>query len=140
MIYALDTNIIIHYLRDEPRVCQEIYSAISQGDKLIIPNVVNYEIKRGFEVQSAPRKEKEYRILTEQGGFCDIIEMDANAWERAERVFAELYHKHLTVGEMDILIGAFCLENNCTLVTNNIKDFKDIDGLEMVDWLEEASK
>ena len=138
MTYALDTNIIIHYLRDEPRICQKIYSAVSQGDTLIIPNVVNYEIKRGFEVSSAPRKEKEYKILTKQGGFCDIIEMDANSWERAEKVYAELYRKRLTVGEMDILIGAFCLENNFTLVTNNTKDFKDMGGLKLVDWLEQA--
>ncbi len=54
---------------------------------------------------------------------------------RAEKVYAELYQKHLTTGELDILIAAFCLENNCTLVTNNTKHFRDIDGLMIEDWL-----
>jgi len=138
MTYALDTNIVIHYLRNNPSVRLKLDSAMLQGDKVVIPKVVNYEIMRGFQVQSLPKKEISYKILTRQDGFCDIIEMDANSWKRAEKVYAELYQKRLTVGEMDILIGAFCLENNFTLVTNNIKDFKDIGGLKLVDWLEQA--
>jgi predicted nucleic acid-binding protein len=134
MVYALDTNIIIHYLRDNPNVRQKMDSAMLRGDEIVIPNIVNYEIKRGFRTFSAPKKESAYRILTESNGFCGIVEMGSNSWERAEKIYAELYRKRLTVGELDILIAAFCLENNCTLVTNNTKDFENIDGLSVVDW------
>ena len=60
--------------------------------------------------------------------------MDTYSWARAEPVYADLYRKGLTVGEMDILIAAFCLENNFTLVTNNVRHFEVIGGLKIEDW------
>jgi predicted nucleic acid-binding protein len=37
MIYALDTNIIIHYLKNTPSVHQNFNSAIMRDDDLVIP-------------------------------------------------------------------------------------------------------
>jgi tRNA(fMet)-specific endonuclease VapC len=34
------------------------------------------------------------------------------------------------------LIAAYCLKHNLTLVTNNTKHFKNIEGLEIVNWKE----
>ena len=135
MTYALDTNMIIHYLKDTPNVVNNLIATIKRGDSLVIPPIVDYEIKRGFCVQSSPKKERAYKILTEESlGVCDVPSMDSDSWERAEKVYAELYQKRFTVGELDMLIAAFCLVNDCTLVTNNKKDFASIDGIVVVDW------
>lgn len=136
MIFALDTNIVINYLRNEPNVHQQFNSAVMRGNDIVIPKIVDYEIKRGFRILHAPNKEKAYNLLV-AGGFCDIAEMNVYCWERAEHVYEELYRKGFTVGEMDILIAAICLENNYTLVTNNVKHFKDIDGLIIENWIKE---
>jgi len=134
MIYTLDTNIVIHYLRNEPIVHHNFNNAVLRGDNFIIPKVVDYEIRRGFRIFPAPNKEAAYQVLVKEG-FCAVIEMDSYFWKRAEEVYADLYRKRLTIGEFDILIAAFCLENNCTLVTNNVKHFEGIEGLAIVDWL-----
>ena len=136
MVYVLDTNIVIRYLRNVPKVRRNVRESAVRGDFLIVPKVVNYEIKRGFSVLRAPNKETAYSVLTEPAGWCDIAEMDDGSWERAEQVYAELYRKGFTIGELDILIAAFCLEKEYTLVTNNIKHFENIDGLNIVDWTE----
>ena len=136
MVYVLDTNMIIHYLRKTPSVYQNFIDAVKRGDSLIIPQIVNYEIKRGFRIQSAPQKEETYKVLTEPKGYCEILKMDAYSWVHAEQIYEELYKKRLTIGELDILIAAFCLENNYTLVTDNIKHFKNIDGLSFANWTE----
>jgi len=137
MVYALDTNIIIHYLHNTINVIQNFNDAVMRGDDLIIPKIVDYEIKRGFRIFSAPKKEAAYKILTEPAGWCEIAEIDGSSWERAEQIYEDLYKKRLTVGELDILIAAFCLENNYTLVTDNIKHFKNIDGLVFINWNEQ---
>ena len=131
MVYALDTNIIIRYLRNDPTVRQNFNDSVLRGDDLVVPKVVNYEIRRGFRVTSAPKKEAIYKILTER---CDLAEMDVYSWERAEYVYADLYNKGFTICEMDILVAAFCLEKDYTLVTNNVKHFEQIDGLRFVNW------
>ena len=134
MVYVLDTNIIVKYLRKEIKVHQNFNNAIIQGDDLVVPKIVDYEIKRGFRILSAPNKEAAYKVLTESAGWCGVADMDAGSWECAENIYADLYQKGLTIGEIDILIAAFCLKNYYTLVTNNTRHFKDIDGLLLTDW------
>ena len=134
MTYALDTNIIIKYLRNSVNITQRYNNAINSGYSIAIPKIVDYEIRRGFRILPAPKKEAAYQRLIGTPSICSIVEMDESSWERAEQVYEELYHKGFTVDEMDILIAAICLENNYTLVTNNEKDFKNISGLTLVNW------
>jgi len=131
VIYALDTNIIIKYLRGDVNVWKNFDNAVVQGDEMVIPKMVDYEMCRGFNISSAPKKEAAYNFLTMQ---CNVIEMDATSWNRAINVYGDLYRKGYTVGEIDILISALCLENGYTLVSNNTSDFKNIDGLALTDW------
>jgi predicted nucleic acid-binding protein len=139
MIYALDSNIVIKLLRDEPIVCMNFNSAVIHRAEIVIPKAVHYEIMRGFRILNAPGKQKAYNAHIGGSGKCRIVSVDDSCWERAEHIYAELHRKSLTIGEMDILIAAVCLENNYTLVTSNIKDFKNIDGLNIVNWLTESA-
>jgi tRNA(fMet)-specific endonuclease VapC len=38
------------------------------------------------------------------------------------------------IGSMDMLIGAHALSLGVTLVTNNLREFKKIKNLKVVDW------
>ena len=134
MIYAVDANIIIHYLRDNPNVIGNMETAMDSDDFIVIPYVVDYEIRRGYEVKPAPNKEAHYDILSRRTSFCTVVSMGDRFWATAAKVYAELYNKRLTIGENDIQIAAFCLYNGYTLVTNNADDFKNIAGLQLVDW------
>jgi len=129
--YALDSNIIIHYLNKQPNVFRKLHEAIANGSDIVIPKMVDYELRRGFRSKSNPKKENAYAILLED---CPVAEMDTASWEQAIQVYAELYRKRFTVGEIDMLIASFCLANKLTLVTNNVSDFVNIDNLSMADW------
>jgi predicted nucleic acid-binding protein len=138
MIYALDTDIVIRYLRKVPRVRQNVHEAVMRGDDLVIPKVVNCEVMRGFRVLPAPAKQAAYNLFTGKDGRCVIADMDDRSWERAEQVYAGLYRNGFTIGEMDILIAAFCIEHGYTLVTHNTRDFEKVDGLNIVDWVSDV--
>ena len=135
MTYALDTNTIIHYFRKEPNICGKFHEVIKKGGNLIIPKIVDYELRRGFRTFHSPNKEKAYDILISQDGFCNVEDMNSMSWEKAEEVYKDLYHKRLTVGELDILIASFCITNDYTLVTNNTKHFININNLKIEDWV-----
>ena len=139
MIYALDTNIIIHYLKKTPKVLQNFNTAVIRNSNFVIPKVVDYELRRGFSIYPSPAKEAVCDALTHQG-FCDIEEMGAALWDRAIEVYTNLYTKRFTVNEIDILIAAACIENGYTLITNNVDDFKNIDNLIFEDWVKEDIK
>ena len=133
MEYCFDTNTIIHLIRGTPIVQKNKKKAQSDGSRFIIPPVVNYEILRGLIIKPISKHEKAYAIICEN---CSSEEMTVEAWECAARIYAELYEKHLTVEDADIMIAAFCMVNDYTLVTANTKDFENIDGLQLVNWAE----
>jgi tRNA(fMet)-specific endonuclease VapC len=133
-VYALDTNIIIHYLYNHTAVIQNMEQAINDGHDLVVPYMVDYEIRGGFEIQSAPKNEASYNALAWGQGFCRVVDMGDSYWPDAARAYAGLYRKHLTVGDLDILIAAFCIHHNYTLVSANTKDFENINGLKLTDW------
>jgi len=53
---------------------------------------------------------------------------------KAADVYIDLKQKGQLIGDADILITAYCLANNYTLVTNNTGDFGRINGLKHVNW------
>ena len=134
MIYVLDANVIIHYLKENVNVTRNFDNAVLEGCRFIVPRAVDYEICRGLELLSATRKAATYRNMTDPMGRCQITDMGEDIWELAKLIYVDLHRKSFTVGEIDILIGAFCLCNNYTLVTSNTKDFKNINGLRLEDW------
>jgi predicted nucleic acid-binding protein len=132
MTYALDTNIIIHLLNGTKTARAKRDEAINKGDRIVIPKFVDYEMQRGFICNLSQGKEKSYQK------FCTIFsvcEMKDDTWKRGAEIYADLWNKRLTVGDADILIAAFCMVNNYTLVTDNIKHFKVIDGLNFINWI-----
>ena len=133
MDYAFDTNTVIHLMRGTQSVKKNRDKAKTTGSRFIIPPFVNYEIKRGLIIKPVPAHEKAYDIICAN---CSLEEMTVNVWLCAARIYAELYKKRYTVTDADILIAAFCMENGYTLITGNIKDFENMDGLQIVNWVE----
>lgn len=54
--------------------------------------------------------------------------------EAAIARFDLLRRQHPRTGRNDLRIAAICLENQVTLVTRNVVDFQQIDGLLLADW------
>ena len=132
MHYALDTNIIIHLLYGTTAVRDARDDALRQGARLIIPPFANYEILRGFLYQSAPKREAVYSKMRDNYA---IGEMTTAAWEKAAMIYSATRRAGFTIGDADILIAAFCMVNGYTLVTANTKDFVNINGLKLVNWV-----
>ncbi|MCL2357662.1 MAG: PIN domain-containing protein [Defluviitaleaceae bacterium] len=131
MMYALDTNIIIRLLQGNEIVRARRDHAWGRGSKIVVPPIVHFEIMRGFLYTPAPVKEASYAVLRKE---CPIDPVTARLWERAAVEYAKVRKKGFTVHDADLLIAAYCLEGNYTLVTNNTADFMNIDGLNLVDW------
>lgn len=134
MIYVLDTNVIIHYLKEHESVTKHFHQAVFDGYELFIPRAVDYEIRRGLELLSATKKAATYNMLLDSAGQCKIVDMGEHIWRLSKQIYVSLKRNGFSVGEIDILIGAFCLQHNYTLVTSNVKDFKHMDGLKIINW------
>ena len=52
----------------------------------------------------------------------------------AAGLYKRLRSRHPRTGRMDLRIAAVTLSHEATLVTRNLADFKEIEGLVVVDW------
>ena len=134
MVYVLDSNVMIHYLQKNASVKKNFFQAVADGNRLLIPRAADYEICRGLELLSATAKAKIYKEITGSTGQCEIVDMGECVWEIAKQIYADLHRKDFTVGEIDILLGAFCLHHDYTLVTSNTKHFIHMNGLRLENW------
>jgi len=131
MTYALDTNIIIDYLNGDATVMTHFRHIAKNKIPINIPSVVDYEITRGFYHTPSPRKEAIYNTIRQN---CPMVEVNANIWDCAAKIWAKLRKGGRTIGDADILIAALCIVDGYDLVTHNTIHFKDIDGLKIIDW------
>ena len=137
MEYALDTNTMIHLMLETNSVWERSVKAQESGARLIVPPIVHYEIRRGLLIRPSRKRNMAYAIICD---YCSLEDMSADAWELAAKIYAELYEKRFSVEDADILIAAFCMANGYTLVTDNIKDFENIEGLTVENWVARASQ
>ena len=132
MIYALDTNVIIDLLNGKSKdVTDNFNTTVNDKTPIDIPPFVNYEMLKGFYHTSAPGKYVAYVKLCSN---CIMKEMTVDVWQQAAKIHALLRKTGLTVEDADILIAAFCIVNEYTLVTHNTKDFNNIKNLQITDW------
>ena len=136
MTYALDTNTVSYFLRGEGNVDNCFTREIIQsGNPYAIPNIVAYEVKRWL----LDRPTKQLQLFAQQFDLLfqnvqDKADMPAAIWEKGVEIYINLKRRGQLIGDADILIAAFCLVNDYTLVTSNTSDFARIDGLNLVNW------
>jgi len=129
--YVLDTNIVSYILKKDSQVIKKFRQVNDNGDLCIIPAVVFYEIARGLLSIGATSKIREFNKLCYQFG---INEISVVAWKEAAEIYAILRKSGKIIEDSDILIAAFCIVNNCILVTNNTRHFEVVDNLQYVNW------
>ncbi|MDR1701961.1 MAG: type II toxin-antitoxin system VapC family toxin [Sporomusaceae bacterium] len=132
-IFALDTNIISYILKERVHVISCVRKALIEGNKLIIPPLVYYEVRRGLLSKDTPIQTASFNKFCQQ---IPIGKMEHKMLDKAAQIYASLRLQSRPIDDADILIAAFCIENAYTLVTNNTKHFEGIDGLKLVNWAE----
>ena len=122
-MYMLDTSIIIFCIRQPGTACaRKVASRL--GVDLCIRN------------SSRPEQNRE-AIRRFLAGIA-IPDFDMNAGTHFGMILAELKKKNRydVCRDRDKMIAAHARSRGDILVTNNTKDFRDIDGLVLEDWRE----
>ena len=133
MIYALDTNIISYILRDDKGVKQRWRQEEITGNRSVIPLVVYYEVQRGLLANGATVKLRSFERLCRTFGIYNLTKTDMNT---AAAIYADRKCRGRPMSDTDLLIAAQCVAHGYTLITNNMRHFEGIKGLQLVNWAE----
>jgi tRNA(fMet)-specific endonuclease VapC len=128
----LDTNIISYYFNADTKIREKILEAID-NDEDICTTIINvYEILKGFRWKNNQTKENQFKEFLED---VTVVTIDDEVIDIASTIYSDLRKNGKTIGDADILIAAVVLRNNGILVSNNIKHYKDIEQLELTNWV-----
>ncbi len=131
MKFMLDTNICIYLIKQKPPKVLKYFRAYSVGE-IGISSITLAELR--FGVAKSQHIQKNEEALD---AFVLPLEI-ADFEEKAAKVYGDiralLEKAGNPIGSMDMLIGAHALSLGITLVTNNVREFKKIKHLKVIDW------
>ncbi len=130
-MYLLDTNICIYIIKNKP---PRVLSVLRKKPKkdICLSSISVAELQYG--VEKSKFIEKNRVALLEFLSIFNIINFDDRDAVEFGRIKANLEKNGRIIGPMDLLLSAQAISRNFTLVTNNIKEFERIDGLQIENW------
>ena len=130
-MYMLDTNICIYIIKERPLSLLEKFHAVKKNSLCI--SVITYaELQYGVERSSS--KKKNQFILTDFVSLLTVLSWDMDAARHYGKIRSDLKKKGTPIGNMDLLIAAHALSQKCTLVSNNLREFRRIKDLRQENW------
>jgi tRNA(fMet)-specific endonuclease VapC len=136
-MFVLDTDTLTHLLRGHVRVTQRRSQVF---EDVVITIITRIEVLQGrFDavLKAAGReqlKQAQDRLTENERQLASFDVLPVNAAGAAE--FERLLNtKGLRrIGRADLLIAAIALAQRATLVTRNLRDFRQVSGLRVENW------
>ena len=129
--FLLDTNICIYIRRRRPPAVLERFRQLTPGETVL--SVITYgELVHGAE--KSQFREQALRQLAELVGLLPVMELPMRTGEFYGSIRAILAAEGSVISNNDLWIAAHAKAAGLILVTNNEREFRRIQGLEIQNW------
>ena len=99
--------------------------------KMYLLIITLYEIIGGLKYKNAEKQLNEFEQFALNN---TIIHISENSAKISGSIYAMLRQDGITIGTSDILIAGIAIENDLTLITNNLKHYEPIKNLSIENW------
>lgn len=132
MKFLLDTNTCIYIINKKPpSVVSRIRS--KQPDDVAISTITIAELEYGVYRSQYPDQNR-IALLQFLVPFV-ILDFDQSAAALYGPIRTSLESKGTPIGPMDLLLAAQSMSKKLVLVTNNEREFRHVDGLQIENWV-----
>jgi tRNA(fMet)-specific endonuclease VapC len=134
---VLDTDILTLFLQNHPRVVERHRQA---QDEVVITIISQIETLQGRfasllkAADSAALQRGQQRLDQAERDLKPFRNLPVTAAAAAEFERLRGDKKLKKIGRADLLIAAITLAHRATLVTRNLKDFRQVPGLKVENW------
>jgi tRNA(fMet)-specific endonuclease VapC len=104
-----------------------------EAEGLTISTIVLHELQFGTLRSANPAKQKD--ILGRFVSLLSVIDFDRNAGLHAAEIKADLLASGNLIGPNDLVIAGHARSLGVKLITGNLREFSQVDGLRCEDWL-----
>ncbi len=130
-MYLLDTNICIFAIKKRPEiVLKRLEEKIKDG--IYISSLTVAELE--FGVANSQKVENNRIALLKFLSIFNILNFDDSDAVDYGRLKTDLKRQGRVIGPIDMLLAAQALNKELIFVTNNVKEFERVKGLNIEDW------
>lgn len=131
-MYMLDTNICIYIIKKRPTSVLQRFEKLSVGS--VCMSLVTFsELEYG--ASKSNNSTKAMNVLEELANYIPVVPMGTDVAKHYGDIRAVLEAKGTPIGNNDLWIAAHARSLGHTLVSNNIKEFKRVENLELENWV-----
>lgn len=129
--YMLDTNICIYVIKNYPAKLREIFNRLAE--QLSISTITLAELSYGAE--KSERRLENLQATEQFTARLDVLPFSPKAATHYGQIRAALERAGKPAGPHDMLIAAHARAEGLTVVTNNMREFKRVPGLQVENWV-----
>ena len=137
MKYMLDTNILIYLMKHKPPGVAERVNALGSDAELCMSFFTFAELLMGAE-----RSTRKPDVLRRLDALTRLVAVrygvNRAICEHYAVQFTRLRAAETPMGANDLWIASHALADDCTLVTNNTREFEQVAGLRLENWVESS--
>ncbi|WP_455921052.1 type II toxin-antitoxin system VapC family toxin [Pseudomonas putida] len=133
--YMLDTCICSFIMRERPAcVLQRLTQAATRNDRIVISAITYAEMRYG---QIGKKASPHHKTLVDEfvRRLDAVLPWGQAAIDQTIEIKAQLTAAGTPIGQNDTAIAGHALAEQCTLVTNNTREFSRVAGLVYEDWV-----
>jgi len=132
MIYMLDTNICSFIIREKPSYIKDKLKQVEvQGNTIVLSSIVVSELLYGAKKKGS---EKLIKVVNAFINSFFIYDFDNSAAKEYASIRTILESQGNIIGSNDLFIASHAKSLDAILLTNNTREFKRVDGIDIEDW------
>ena len=129
----LDTDTCIFLMRGEsPALAARVQSVPLQQQ--VMSAVTFAELAYGVQASAAAKRKQNQSVLDSLVLHLAVLDWPQDAAKHYAEIRADLKKRGAQLGAADLMIAAHARAMGAIVVTNNIKDFDRVKGLEVENW------
>lgn len=133
MRYLLDTDICIYIARRRPAAVADRLALLKHGE--VGMSVVTY-LELVYGAWKSQRSEESIARLEAFERLVPSQPLSSDVARHYGKLRTNLERSGSPIGAYDLLIAAHALSLGVTLVTNNVREFGRVQGLQLENWIE----
>ena len=132
-LFMLDTDTCIFLMRGESQRLEAKVQSVPLAQQLMSA-VTFAELTYGVQVSAAAKRKQNQAVLDSLALHLAVLDWPQAAAKHYAEIRANLKRRGAQLGAADLMIAAHARALGAIIVTNNVKDFGRVTGLEVENW------
>lgn len=124
----LDTDVIINFLRNDPKTIDLINQLIRKRHELKTTSVNSFELWKGVY---RSKKKSAHHSVEAFLSWIKVMDFNDESSKEAAKIFESLKAKGELIDVLNVIISSIVITNKESLLTHNKKHFSRIKGLKL---------